>query len=449
MRSWVLAVAVVLACDRTGSPRPVPPTHPANEAPPGSPSVPPPEPPRPVAVPLDPFACHAEPDLPPLAAEQGHPSACDGIGPLELGRAIEATWESGSFDWVACAAADGDGAGNVAAAGFWFYVGETLLLWNAAGSRIPVDEVPRPAAVSVIEGIAGGPTGFAVDGLFAEYRLAGDGSLTSFGVVWPLDLWAYIGHSYEAPYSAVPDGNGGLLTVAMGSIGHRAPRYALMASHIQADGRVDGPWTVLEFEWDPPPPSPPFALHALNDVAIGAAGDGRVLVVWRGDLADAACGPGTLVGRWFEAGVPDGPVFLAGTSPRRAFAPVLMRLADGSLVFGRRGVWERRFVSGVLAGGPPPAWLEGRVPIAVARGGRATAIVSAPDGFDPFEPEIALVARDGQTCTRARLPLGSAIELPTAGFDGTLIQVVGNECPGRPEATSCCTYRWWPRGLRE
>jgi hypothetical protein len=331
---------------------------------------------------------------------------------------------------------DSDAAGNVAAFGYWFYVGEELLLWSSDGTRFPSPDVPRPAVISVLEGVAGGPEGFTVDALFGQYRVTPDSPLASLRVSWPADVWTYIGHTYEAPYSAVPDGRGGLLTVALGSRGHRTGPYGLWAAHVHADGSVDGPWTVADFDWQPAQESPPFPYWAVSSVAIGAVDD-HVLVVWRGDLADAACGSDVLAGRWFTDGVPDGPVFLASAEPRRlpARSQALVRLADGSLVLGGESGWERRFVPGVDAGGAPPAWLSGS-PLAIVSGGRANVIFSAPD-------QLAVVASNGQLCSTAHLPPGSDAP-PVIGYDGTLIQVRA-DCPDEVGVASCCTYRWWPQ----
>jgi hypothetical protein len=421
-----LAIAVlVLACSPDGAPAPAP--SPDEQAPTSAPET------RPVALPLQPITCHKQPDLPspPLDADV---TACDGVAPITLREPVEVSWAVAA-DRIACGVPDSDAAGNVAAGGYWFYVGEELLLWRADGTRFPSPEVPRPAAISVLEGLAGGPHGFVVDALFAQYRLVPNSALTPLDVRWPADVWTYIGHSYEAPYSAVPDGHGGLLTVGMGSRGHRTGPYGLWATHVHADGTVDGPWVVAEFDWQPAPEFPPLPYWAVSSVAIGAADD-HVLVVWRGDLADAACGAGTLVGRWFTCGVPDGPVFFASAEPQRVRTPSLVPLADGSLVLGGEGTWERRFVPGIDAGGPPPEWLLGS-PLAVVSGGRATAILSAHD-------EVSVVARNGRVCGATHLPSASEVMLPVIGYDGTLIQFTGHECADDGRA-SCCNYRWWSR----
>ena len=455
---------VALSCGRSGGPpSPAPPPSEPPGEPPATPEpqpTPEPVPQRPDGPGSGPSGCAVANDLPLVTANAG----CPPTRPLGAPQTLSFTRHFTS----ACAdeiAVDGDGTvlfhakESLGGGGYWV---SHLEPFRPDGSAVPPEsgnhELLVPGASGFLSYVS--PSDLAwIDSAWAGWR---EGTLG-----WPVSLSSSMGWpAYYAGLVAVaPDGAGGLLV-------------ALAGADAKGDAEIDvarvAPGPVISVQpfaaLTIPAPAPDWATdryadalrRAVGKAAVGADGAGRILLVWNGT---AACGAGTFAGRWFGPdGKALGPVFRAATVEQLSTEPTranrdtrLFRLHDGSLVLRvADGRFVRRFEGGVPAGGPAPAWLDGRTGEDLAPVPLAGVIAAERPADSEGRARVDLVAPGGEVCASFTLP-AQALDDATRSLGGTLAPAIGvdgsivaldrvEQIPGQSNYT--CAYRVWRAALR-
>jgi hypothetical protein len=452
-----LLAAIVLAC-RGGGGDPVAPTGTTGPGPTGTSG------PTGATGPTGPTgtgptaACTVSDDLSPPTA----PTACPAIAPL--GAPVSLSFVR--HFTAACAdqiAVNGDGSVAFRAVealgggGYWRSWLEPFGPDATRGAEQPGDvELLVPGAHGFLTFTAPTAVGWT-DSAWSEWHAA--------AIAWPVTLpgGLFWPASYVGLLAAGPGLDGDLLVALAGADPHGdaevdvtrvspgpvlpiAPSRAFTIPSPATDWTTDREATALR--------------AATGSVAIAADGAGRILLLWDGT---AACGAGTIAGRWFAPdGAALGPPFLAAHG-RLAPDPSglerasrLFRLQDGSLVLrAADGTFMRWFADGAPAGGPAPAWLAARTgedlsPLPLAG---VVASIQAPAGATGARVDV--VGGDGAFCWTATLPapdLAAASVPPgtttaAVGVDGTLV-AIDRVDPVGATTNGSCVYRVWRGALR-
>jgi len=126
------------------------------------------------------------------------------------------------------------------------------------------------------------------------------------------------------------------------------------------------------------------------------------------------------------------------------------RVESGLFLRGETGSrWIRQFDS-MGTGGAPPDWLAARpgTKLHMARNGRAYAVIYEQRADGACEANIEVVASSGKSCGTAVFPsdrgAGSICAgTLTVGYDGTVIEMVGDTFVNDGFGTRNCNFRWW------
>jgi len=178
-------------------------------------------------------------------------------------------------------------------------------------------------------------------------------------------------------------------------------------------------------------------------LALGVDRQGNSLV-----LLDAASGK--VGGIWIDHSGNAGAEFQAMEGITEPYSLLLTpRVESGLFLRGETGSgWIRQFDS-MGTGSAPPDWLAARpgTKLHMARNGRAYAVIyeQRPDGV--CQANIEVVATSGKSCGTAVFPSDRAGSICagalTVGYDGTVIDMVGNTFFNDGTANRNCNFRWW------
>jgi hypothetical protein len=183
-------------------------------------------------------------------------------------------------------------------------------------------------------------------------------------------------------------------------------------------------------------------------VAVGVDRQGNSLV-----LLDAAAryGSGKLGGVWIDQSGNAGEEFEVAQGVSLPGTALLTPRVKSGLFLraGSSSAWIRQF--GSLGGGsPPPDWLAARpaTRLHMARGGRAYAVIS-PASLEggSCHATIEVVAPSGKSCGTAVFPAEVRGQFCagalTVGYDGTVVDYVGDTLARDGTANRSCNFLWW------
>ena len=183
-------------------------------------------------------------------------------------------------------------------------------------------------------------------------------------------------------------------------------------------------------------------------LALGVDRQGNTLV-----LLDSAAryGTGTLGGIWVDHAGNAGAEFEAadGLSSPRAVT-LTARVGNGLFLQGggAGSGWIRQF-DPMGQGSAPPDWLAARpaTKLHMARNGRAYAVIHPARLDAACHADIEVVAPSGKSCGTAVFP--ADLNGPycagalTVGYDGTIIDLVGDKFVGDGTSSRYCNFHWW------
>jgi len=247
-------------------------------------------------------------------------------------------------------------------------------------------------------------------------------------------------HLYADEHANAGDPNGGEITAGAIALPDGRPnRRRVMTQQPRVGPR------------DLPRDAPVFGL--------GADLDFRILVIQPGDCS------GCIAGQWFDGdrntmggsftlltGFVPGPSTWFETAPLIGGGLAIRRVDGPDQPY--RSAWLVTVGSGSMSPQPAPDWLASRpnTNLALARGGKAYAILPNGAANSACTQRLELVSPSGNTCAHWDLDIASgncATSELHLGMDGTILQHTPTELErnpfGRPQS---CTLRYWPDALR-
>ena len=184
-------------------------------------------------------------------------------------------------------------------------------------------------------------------------------------------------------------------------------------------------------------------------VAIGVDRQGNTLVLF--DAVNRS-GLGKVGGIWIDHSGNGGAEFQAMEGIDAPYSLLLTPRVESGL-FARGydhtvAAWIRQFDS-MGTGSAPPDWLAARpgTKLHMARNGRAYAVIHPAHADGVCHADIEVIATSGKSCGTAVFPADQSGDSCagdlTVGYDGTVVDMVGNTFFNDGTANRNCNFRWW------